>query len=176
MKNRYVHRSQITEATFRKFARHVVADLTATQIAQLTGLNRNTVNRLLRALRVRMAEACEEASPFRGEVEVDESYFGPKRVRGRRGRGVARKTPVFGVFKRNGKVHTELVPDCSKSVHRRGFKHRTEDQCTPNREPQPFLLQRSPKDRVGGVINGASSSGPRLLSVLSFISITHAKT
>ncbi len=30
-----------------------------------------------------------------GEIEVDESYFGAKRVRGKRGRGVGRKTPVF---------------------------------------------------------------------------------
>ena len=128
MKNRYVKRSRISEATFRKFLRHVAADLTATQIAQLTGLNRNTVNRLLRALRVRMAEACEEASPFRGEVEVDESYFGPKRVRGRRGRGAGRKTPVFGVFKRNGKVYTELVPDCSKAVLQKVIRGRVDLQ------------------------------------------------
>jgi transposase-like protein len=116
MRNRYVKRARISEATFRKFLRHVAADLTATQIAQLTGLNRNTVNRLLKALRVRMAQACEEASPLRGEVEVDESYFGPRRVRGRRGRGAGRKTPVFGIFKRHGRVYTELVPDCSKAV------------------------------------------------------------
>ena len=30
-----------------------------------------------------------------GEIEVDESYFGARRVRGKRGRGASRKTPVF---------------------------------------------------------------------------------
>jgi transposase-like protein len=128
MKNRYVKRSRISEATFRKFLRHVAADLTATQIAQLTGLNRNTVNRLLRALRVRMAEACEEASPFQGEVEVDESYVGSRRVRGRRGRGAGRKTPVLGIFKRHGKVYTELVPDCSKAVLQKVIRGRVDLQ------------------------------------------------
>ena len=97
MVNRYVKRSRISEATFRLFLRHVAADLTAVQIATLTGLNRNTVNRLLRSLRQRMALACEAQSPFRGEVEIDESYFGPKRVRGKRGRGAGTKTIVFGV-------------------------------------------------------------------------------
>jgi len=48
---------------------------------------------------------------------VDESFFGPARVRGRpgprkRGRGTL-KQPVFGIYERNGAVYTELVPDCS---------------------------------------------------------------
>ncbi|MBC7833597.1 MAG: IS1595 family transposase [Phycisphaerales bacterium] len=116
VKNRYVVRSRISEAAFRRFLRHVAADLTAVQITQLTGLNRNTVNRLLACLRLRMAQVCELGRPFRGTVEVDESYFGPRRVKGRRGRGAARKTPVFGIFKRHGKVYTEPVSDCSKAV------------------------------------------------------------
>ena len=31
-----------------------------------------------------------------GEIEIDESYFGVKRVRGKRGRGANGKVPVFG--------------------------------------------------------------------------------
>lgn len=116
MKNRYVIRARISEHVFRRFLRHVAADLTAVQIAQLTGLNRNTVNRLLACLRERMAEACELERPFSGTIEVDESYFGPKRVRGKAGRGAGRKTPVFGIYKRGDKVYTEVVPDCSKAV------------------------------------------------------------
>ena len=44
-----------------------------------------------------------------GEVEVDESYFGGKR-KDKRGRGASGKTPVFGLLKRNGKVHTVIIP------------------------------------------------------------------
>ena len=69
-----------------------MANLTTVQVAMLTGLNRDTVNPLLGLLRGRMAEECEAASPFGGEVEVDESYFGPRRVGGRRGRGVEVRT------------------------------------------------------------------------------------
>ena len=47
-------------------------------------------------------------------VEVDESYFGARRVRGRRGRGAGGKTPVIGLLKRGGKVFTEIVENCSK--------------------------------------------------------------
>ena len=116
MRNRYVFRARISEVVFRRFLRHVAADLTAVQIAQLTGLNRNTVNRLLACLRERMAEACEADGALSGTIEVDESYFGPRRVKGKAGRGAGKKTPVFGIFKRDGKVYTELVPDCSKAV------------------------------------------------------------
>jgi len=116
VKNRYVARSRISERVFRRFLRHVAADLTAVQIAQLTGLNRNTVNRLLACLRERMAEACELERPFSGTIEVDESYFGPRRIKGKAGRGAGRKTPVFGIYKRGDKVYTEVVPDCSKTV------------------------------------------------------------
>ena len=50
---------------------------------------------------------------FSGEVEVDESYFGGK---GKRGRGVAGKTPVFGLLKRCGKVYTKVIADASSST------------------------------------------------------------
>ena len=116
LKNKYANRSKISEAKFRELVRLFALNLEATQIAELTGLNRNTVNRVLRAIRERLAEFCEQQSPFSGEIEVDESFFGARRIKGKRGRGAYGKTIVFGVFKRNGKVYTEIVPDCSKTT------------------------------------------------------------
>jgi putative transposase len=37
----------------------------------------------------------KKISKFPREIEIDESYFGAKRVRGERGRGTTNKTPVF---------------------------------------------------------------------------------
>ncbi len=59
-------------------------------------------------------------SQFIGDIEVDESYFGAKRQRGfhgklKRGRGTL-KQPVFGIFERDGRVYTEIVPDCKKKT------------------------------------------------------------
>lgn len=116
MKNRYAIRSRISEAKFRQLVRLFALDLEATQITVLTGLNRNTINRYLRGIRQRIAEYCEARSPFSGEVEVDESYFGAKRIKGKRGRGAFGKTAVFGIFKRNGHVYTEIVADCRKNT------------------------------------------------------------
>jgi len=116
MKNRYASRARISEPQFRQIVRLFALDLDATQIAALSGLNRNTINRYLRGIRERIAQYCESQSPFSGEIEVDESYFGTRRVKGKRGRGAFGKTAVFGVFKRNGCVYTEIVPDCRKST------------------------------------------------------------
>lgn len=63
-----------------------------------------------------MAESCNSKSPFSGEVEVDESFFGARRVKGKLGRGAYGKTIIFGTFKRNGSVYTEMVANCSKAT------------------------------------------------------------
>ena len=64
VKNKYANRSKISEAKFRGLVKLFALNLEATQIAELTGLNRNTVNRFLRAIRERLAEFCEQQSPF----------------------------------------------------------------------------------------------------------------
>jgi transposase len=96
-------------------------DLTAIQTARLLGLNRNTIHRYYGMFR-RLICAYQQQQLRRmvGIVEVDESYFGPGRVRGKpgprkRGRGTF-KQPVFGVFERAGKVYTEIIADCKAAT------------------------------------------------------------
>ncbi len=55
-----------------------------------------------------------ESKQESGVFELDESYFGAKRVRGKRGRGAAGKTPVFGLLKRDGKVFVQIVKNCTR--------------------------------------------------------------
>ena len=116
MRNKYVNRSRISERKFRQLVKLFSLDLDAVQITELSHLNRNTVNRYLKVMRTRIAEFCEVESPLTGEVEIDESYFGAKRVKGKRGRGASGKTIVFGIFKRKGKVYTEIVPDARRKT------------------------------------------------------------
>ena len=115
-KNRYYRRSRIAEAKFRQLVRCFGLDFTATSTAELIGISVRSVNSIYLKIRHRLAEACEQSSPLTGSVEVDESYFGAQRVRGKRGRGAYGKTIVFGLLKRQGKVYTEIVPDCSKAT------------------------------------------------------------
>src|SRR5215208_663747 len=86
----------------------------ATQIDKLARLNRNMVNRYLRGILTRIAAYCEDRAPFIGEIEVDESYFGERPLKGKRVRGAYGKPAVFGVCKRNGCVYTEIVPTARK--------------------------------------------------------------
>ncbi len=116
MKNRYAIRSRLSEAKIPKIVRCFSVDLTALQTANLTDTNRNTINRIYLVLRQRIFSACEEARPMFGVVEFDESLFGPRRVKGKRGPGAYGKTTVFGIFERDGQVYTEIVPDCSKAT------------------------------------------------------------
>ncbi len=116
IKNKYVKRGKISEAKFRQLIKYYIHDLDAKTIASLVRLNRNTVNRYFQLIRKQIAEFCDQQSPVKGEIEVDESYFGGKRIKGKRGRGAFKKTPVFGIFKRGGRVYTEVVPDCAKAT------------------------------------------------------------
>ena len=111
MKNKYIYHSKISEAKFRQIVKLFSLDLTATQIAELTNLNRKTIDAIIAKIRNRLVDISIQAEPENGEYETDESYFGAKRTRGKRGRGAGNKTIVFGLFKRNGKVYTEIVPD-----------------------------------------------------------------
>ena len=60
-----------------------------------------------------------------GQIEVDESYFGARRVCGKRSRGARGKTIVFGLLKRGNEVYTEIVPDCKSATLQRIIKGKT---------------------------------------------------
>ena len=115
--NRYYRCAKISERKTRQIIKYFALDLTANKTAELVAMTHQSVNRIFLKIRERVAEEAERTSPFSScEVEVDESYFGARRVKGKRGRGAGSKTKVFGIFKRNGSVYTEIVPDCSKKT------------------------------------------------------------
>ena len=116
MVNRYIFDARLSERKFKELLTLFCADVPALTASGLTLVNRKTSQRIYTLLRKRVVEiAMEEAKPFTGEVEIDESYFGPRRVRGRRGRGAGGKTPVIGLLKRGGKVFTGIVANCSRA-------------------------------------------------------------
>lgn len=129
-RNRYAKRSRISETRFREFLRCFALDLTATQAAQITGLSLRTAKVLYQKIRVRIAEACDRESLLSGEVELDESYFGPRRVPGKHGRGAGRKIIVFGLLKRRGKVYTQIVPNCTRKTLRAIIEDRVDRSST----------------------------------------------
>ena len=113
-KNKYYSRSHISESKFRQLIKCFTLDLNAYDAAQITSLSHVTCKKLFHKIRVYIVNHLLSHEPSYGEFECDESYFGAKRVRGKRGRGAAGKTPVFGLLKRDGKVFIEVVTHCSK--------------------------------------------------------------
>lgn len=111
--------ARISQYKVKKIIKHFCYDITASKAAGLLGINRNTINHWYLVFRKAIyAHQMREFEKILGEAEVDESYFGARRKRGyrgklKRGRGT-QKQPVFGIFKRNGRVYTEIVPNCKK--------------------------------------------------------------
>lgn len=98
-------------------------EVTALQASVQTGLSYPTVLRAYTLLR-RAILALEDEPALRplvmGEVELDESYFGPRRSKrtrgGKRGRGAPFKIPVFGILERRGRVTVSVVPDVTRTT------------------------------------------------------------
>lgn len=113
MKNKYLNHSHISEKKFRQILKLFCKDYTAFAVSDTTGISRITINKLYDSFRKRILKITDQRL-LDNEVEIDESYFGAKRVRGKRGRGAKGKTPVVGLLKRKGKVYTQIIPNCSR--------------------------------------------------------------
>ena len=107
--------SKISRYKIKKILKLFCEDLPATKSAKILALNRKTIDRYYNIFREKIVKYANlQHDPSKGEFEMDESYFGAHRVRGKRGRGAAGKIPVFGILKRNGKVIVSIVKNCSK--------------------------------------------------------------
>jgi transposase len=96
---------------------YFVLEVTARSAANLLGIQANTAILFYRKVRqIIMQNLNKEAlEVFQGDIEIDESYFGGVR-KGKRGRGAAGKTVVFGMLKRHGKVYTVIVENTKTST------------------------------------------------------------
>lgn len=118
----YCNNKPISQYKIEKIIQCFCLDLSATQTSKLISLNRNTVNRYFNIFRKTIYQhQANQLKKFVGEVEIDESYFGPKRIKGKSGnfgRGTTYKQPVFGIYERNGRVYTEIIPNCkARTLH-----------------------------------------------------------
>ena len=108
-------RSRLSISQTSKLLEHFVAGTPARTAAELVGVNRNTATLFYHRLREIIAYQLDVTSPFDGEIEIDESYFGGVR-KGKRGGGAAGKVPVFGILKRGGRVYTKMIPNARQET------------------------------------------------------------
>ncbi len=114
-KNPYKKSSHLSVWKSRKIIQYFCMDLTATTTSKLLSIERKTVNRWYDYIReiIFYRSIEEDKEVWKWIIEVDESYFGPRRVKGKRGRWASHKIKVLGLLKRNGKVYVQIVSDCS---------------------------------------------------------------
>jgi len=131
MKNKYCHHSHLSEHKFRQILECFCDDLNTIVTSKITGASRKTITKYFGQFRKRIYKiVTSDESLLEGEVEIDESYFGPKRIRGKRGRGAGEKIPVVGILKRGGKVKTQVVKNCSKKEIMPIIKGKILDEAT----------------------------------------------
>ena len=98
-KSKYYNHSHISEVKFRQLIKCFSMDLNANEAAKLTNTSHTSCREIFLKHRIYIFHNLLESNISQGELELDESYFGAKRVRGKRGRVDADKTPVFGLLK-----------------------------------------------------------------------------
>lgn len=107
--------SKISNYKIKKILQCFCLELTATQAAEHLGLNRKTIDSYYNKFREKITDYQEQQQlKFRGDVEIDESYFGSRHKGDPRGRSTSSKIPVIGILKRNGQVYTEIISDASR--------------------------------------------------------------
>jgi len=108
---------KLSKKVQRRLLEFFTAEVTARTAADLLDIQPNTAALFYHKIRLVIDYhlSLEADELFDGEVELDESYFGGVR-KGKRGRGAAGKTAVFGILKRNGKVYTIVVADTKQTT------------------------------------------------------------
>jgi len=110
------HRGKCGKQKFFKRLRKEIGILTgfyqqqpAYRVANDFDLDYQVVTRVYQRLREAIYYTAElEAGKLKGEIEIDEAYFGGRR-KGKRGRGARGKSIVFRLLERNGRVYTKVV-------------------------------------------------------------------
>ena len=116
-KTRPIKRKRISQAKFRLIVNCFTTDITAISCSEIVNVNCKTADRFyqyFRSLIIQHQLSLRRQFLSDDETEVDESYFGPSRVRGKRGRGAGHKIAVVGLLKRHGNVFTKPVDACTK--------------------------------------------------------------
>jgi transposase len=107
---RWINQGNLTTGQWLRLIKLFELELSVRKIASQLRLSYNAAYKAVHTIRAAILAHSTDGDVFlRGEVEVDESYFGGKR-KGKRGRGAAGKVPVFGILEREGRVFVEVLP------------------------------------------------------------------
>jgi transposase len=125
MKNRYLKGAHLSERKVRELIKLFSEDLTATQIANITGISRITVNAYFKLIRTHIAKFCEERNPFHftnGTVtyHASENGIAPN--------GAVSKKSFYGIFKNDESIHTDKIANIDAEWMYDWLKGKTEGE------------------------------------------------
>ena len=110
MKNKFLKGAHISERKVRELLKLFAEDLTATQIANISGISRITINAYLKLIRTHIAKYCEERNP----VHYNNGTFAflplqnPGSSTHLKNGAIARKS-FYGIFKQEDLIYTDKL-------------------------------------------------------------------
>jgi transposase len=107
MKNRYLKGAHLSERKVRELIKLFAEDLTATQIANITGISRITVNAYFKLIRTHIAKFCEEKNPL--HLNNGTIAFLPLENGGTATNTTGLKKSFYGIFKGDHSIHTDKM-------------------------------------------------------------------
>ena len=111
MKNKYLKGAHLSERKVRELLRLFCEDLTATQIANITGISRITVNAYFKLIRTHIARFCEEKNPLQhhnGNVAFLPMESGANALAAKAGKPV--RKAFYGIFRKEEQIYTDKMP------------------------------------------------------------------
>ncbi len=121
MKNKFLKGAHLSERKFKEILKLFSEDLTATQIANISGVSRVTLNSYLKKIRLQIVKYCESLQP---ETATGAASWQHRTNSHHHDTAVAVKADVeriikpviFGIYKQDAHVFTEILPDVSRSM------------------------------------------------------------
>jgi transposase len=112
MKNKMIKRSHLSEKKCREIIQLFSEDITATQIASITGVSRVTINNYLKLIRTEIARYCEERNPRYFHTLANGSLQGSN---GHKKNSESNDTPIagellpahYGFFRQEGSIFAD---------------------------------------------------------------------
>lgn len=108
--------------------------ISALELSRQIGASYNATWRVKHKIMQVMLEH-DSSKPISGRIEIDDSYLGPKRVKGKRGRGSGKKTPFVAAIettedKKPLRIKLSKVRGFSKEEIKQWGLHHLESGCT----------------------------------------------
>lgn len=125
MKNKFLKGAHLSERKFKEILRLFADDLTATQIASISGVSRVTINSYLKKIRQQVARYCETLHPVSAPVSLSSTMVVSAPAVSQEGDTLVMVKPgidrmirpvIFGISRVSGRLHTEILPDVSRSM------------------------------------------------------------